>query len=460
MRTRQHELFSVVVLAVSLAGCPSSHDADDTGVSGMDAGAADGGRDASPVTPDTGLDVVDAFRTPDAGHDGAFPDTGVDASAPVGCVASSGVECDGDYTGMCTPACTASECCSPQRGTFTCVARHADGTCPLPDLFIDGSHIDGTRGYGYTVSYVRFDPGSCEIMEGCVDAPGLRRLLRWDTWTPNEGEADMYLGGTPPTGVSSGPYVWAACHMHHHFNTYANYELLGGDGALAATGHKQAFCLEDFYQYPCGGTGEPACRYPDPAHQYDCGNQGIEMGWQDVYAHNLPCQWIDVTDVTPGDYRLHISLNTEHYLPESNYDNNDLYVDVTVPPPPVVDITTPCRTATDGADRECGWTRGTASGLGTCTPGATVQVGCSAACSLGTCTGDTVLRVCDGAHDPTCNAPVALATNDDSGCGAGRCTSGDCCSEVSFICPASGTYATFWGPFNSGGMASCNLAAR
>jgi len=130
--------------------------------------------------------------------------------------------------------------------------------------------------------------------------------------------------------------------------------------------------------------------------------------------------------------------------------------------PVPTDITMACAARTSGADRECGWTRASDPGIGTCTPGANVTLGCSAGCGLGMCTGDTVLRVCDSSHDPTCNAMVEIAQNDDSGCpGTGRCgASGDCCSQVMFTCPASGTYSAFWGPYTTGTAATCTLAAH
>lgn len=455
----RNEAVACVCALVLIAGCNQSTTLPDDAASGMDGGAGtdtgvrvDGGGDVGSAG-DTGgaIDVgTDASAAPDAGD--------VDASLPFGCDPTTGVDCDADYVGRCTPACAATECCSPQHGTFTCVARNADGTCPLPDIFVDETRIEGQ----YAVEYAYFAADDCAIAEGCVDAPGLRRLLRWDTWTPNQGEADMFLGRTPARGVSSGPYVWSACHMHHHFETYADYQLLRGDGSEAAHGHKQAFCLLDYHHYPCGGAGEPTCRYPDPAAVYTCGNQGIERDWQDVYERNLDCQWIDVTDVAPGDYTLHIALNTHHLIPESDYANNDAFVSVTIPvPPPDNDVTMACAMPTSGPDRDCGLTRSSDPGVGTCTPGASVTVGCSAACGLGSCSGDTVLRVCDTSHDPTCTARQALATNDDSGCPttSGRCRRGDCCSQVTFTCPASGTYAAFWGAYDSGGTATCTLAA-
>jgi hypothetical protein len=56
-----------------------------------------------------------------------------------------------------------------------------------------------------------------------------------------------------------------------------------------------------------------------------------------VYEADLPCQWIDVTDVPPGDYVLRATLNQprpESALPvlvERDYDNNVVEVPVTIP---------------------------------------------------------------------------------------------------------------------------------
>jgi hypothetical protein len=311
MRTRA----ITFAFALVLSACDGGDDPEDAGR--MDAGVRP---DSGTAREDSGGETPDANVRPDTGPRVDSGGACVPPEGPFeepGCNSANGIECDGDWTGRCGAPCDPDECCSPQEGDFECVPRLEDGSCPAADLWVDAASAEPF------VSTRRFRDNSCALVEGCIGGPGERTLLRFDTWTPNTGGADMYLGRTPADGESTETYTWSACHGHHHFNTYAEYELLTEDGTcVAATGHKQAFCLLDFYQYP--GTN------PVGSH-YDCGNQGIQMGWQDVYDSDLDCQWIDVTDVPPGNYTLRIRINLEHILNESDYSNNEALIPVTIP---------------------------------------------------------------------------------------------------------------------------------
>src|SRR5262249_43048845 len=163
------------------------------------------------------------------------------------------------------------------------------------------------------------------------------------------------------------------------------------------------------------------------------------------------CQWIDVTAVPSGRYTLRVSLNTAHALLEQNYDNNTAAVPVDVPPSDATaDPTQPCASSTSSTNRQCGWTR---EGVHHCTPRAAVSAGCDAACGLGACVGDTVLRAYEGDRSSAAgnwSIEAVLASNDDADCGAPACGSGaggDCCSRVQFACPSSGVYTVLWAPF-------------
>jgi len=158
-----------------------------------------------------------------------------------------------------------------------------------------------------------FRDGDCEVLEGCVGAPGSRTLVRFDTVSANRGTADVFVGVPPPPGESNDIFQWSPCHMHHHVKNYASYELRDASGTVVLTARKQSFCLEDGEQIQPG----------IPATGYSCARQGITRGWADVYSRYLSCQWIDVTGLPSGKYTLHIAVNPLRLIPESNYDNND-----------------------------------------------------------------------------------------------------------------------------------------
>lgn len=192
-------------------------------------------------------------------------------------------------------------------------SRCTDGECRLADLSINKEYLERS------IKFRRapFGEDSCALVEGCIAAPGRRDLLRFALNSPNLGEGDLHLGD--PSGNPL--FQYSPCHQHFHFESYAYYELRKLDGTVVAPGRKQAFCLLDYS--PLGDDSKES--------QYDCGYQGISAGWSDIYDDYLPCQWVDITDVPPGEYDLVVKLNHQRVLAESNYDNNEVSVRVQIP---------------------------------------------------------------------------------------------------------------------------------
>lgn len=209
-----------------------------------------------------------------------------------------------------------------------------------PDLVLD---------MGVLGSQIRFDAAAfpdsaCELqpIDHCVDAPGGRRLLRFSVQADNMGTADLVLG-VPPTidPPNGGEFVYSACHMHYHFNTFARYELRQpGTSTVVTVGQKRSFCVEDTVQVSDSAPVDK--RY---CCNTTCGNlQGVQVGWADLYPSTLPCQWIDVTDIAPGSYDLCVILNTEGLLAENPAgDSGCVPVTITAPstPPPRVKVRSP-----------------------------------------------------------------------------------------------------------------------
>lgn len=91
------------------------------------------------------------------------------------------------------------------------------------------------------------------------------------------------------------------------------YLVLDENNARQAEGHKASFCLED-----------SKCE-KGVKKFFNCsngGDQGVSVNCADNYKWNIDCQWIDVSDVKYGKYKLRIVINPLRKIVESDYSNN------------------------------------------------------------------------------------------------------------------------------------------
>ena len=156
----------------------------------------------------------------------------------------------------------------------------------------------------------------CPVVEGC-SIPGKRKLMRFDVATPNYGTADLIV-----VRPQDHPelFVYSPCHGHYHYIDFSAYRLRNASGVIL-TGRKQAFCLMDVSRYTQGASSQG----------YNCSNQGISVGWADVYDKGLDCQWLDVTDVPAGNYTLEVEINLNGVFNEGlNVYPNLVQVPVTI----------------------------------------------------------------------------------------------------------------------------------
>jgi hypothetical protein len=187
-----------------------------------------------------------------------------------------------------------------------------------PDLSVDENVLRSSISY----STQRFKSSDCAVQEACVSGIGRRKLIRFSVATPNLGSADLYFGNPADHPEL---FVFSPCHGHYHLDGYSTYELLDDSGQTVVRGRKQAFCLRDDFQI--SNDAGPA--------KYACDNQGISVGWEDVYGSQLDCQWLDVTNVAPGNYTLRVTINPQradgsYLFPELDYANNVAVAPVTI----------------------------------------------------------------------------------------------------------------------------------
>jgi hypothetical protein len=246
-----------------------------------------------------------------------------------GCRGSCGPCGDGELCVPLTGTCEAFTACDSANPTCAggCPARSFCGTdcaChpidePLPDLVINKERLSDE----ILFDRINVRESSCSYVEQCVGGLGDRRILRFSVEAINQGQATMQV---PPPEERPDLFLYSACHGHYHFGGFARYELLDESNKVVVTGRKQAYCMEDTIQVAQGP--EVGC-----SKMFDCYNQGIQAGWSDLYGNTLDCQWLDITDLPAGPYRLRVSLNPGQQVQEVTFDNNTAVVPVTIPAP-------------------------------------------------------------------------------------------------------------------------------
>ncbi|XP_056393331.1 protein-lysine 6-oxidase isoform X2 [Hyla sarda] len=189
----------------------------------------------------------------------------------------------------------------------------------LPDLVPDPYYIQASI-YVQKMSMYSL---RCAAEENCLASSAYssdvrdydqRVLLRFPQRVKNQGTAD-FLPSRPRYS-----WEWHSCHQHYHsMDEFSHYDLLDASShRRVAEGHKASFCLEDtscdygYYR-----------RFACTAH-----TQGLSPGCYDTYNADIDCQWIDITDVKPGNYILKVSVNPSYLVPESDYSNNIVRCDL------------------------------------------------------------------------------------------------------------------------------------
>lgn len=205
-------------------------------------------------------------------------------------------------------------CMDPNGCNYNPLATIDDGSCIYngnpgcagPDLQLD------SMAFLNSLSIQSQSAGICDIDEGCVTGYGTRYVVTFTSKINNIGSLDFYIGDP---GSNPGMFNTNNCHGHAHYEGYGDYRLFDSNGNLVPAGHKNGFCVMDL----CG------------FGQYNCSMMGISTGCYDAYGAGTQCQWLDITDVPEGDYRV-VAIINSHHLPdamghyETNYLNNALQV--------------------------------------------------------------------------------------------------------------------------------------
>jgi Lysyl oxidase len=197
------------------------------------------------------------------------------------------------------------------------------------------------------------DLGMARLSDLRVDKSSGRDLLRYTTVIANVGAGPFELrgqrsstadaqmsvqqriyddaGGSRLVPTSATMYFAGDGHTHWHVRDLETEELIRLDnGAKVGTSAKHGFCFFDNTRYRLTLPGAP-----QSAVYTGCGTasnlavtMGLSVGWGDAYYWSLPDQYVDITGLGSGRYRLLVTADAANWFAESNNSNNATWVDL------------------------------------------------------------------------------------------------------------------------------------
>jgi hypothetical protein len=157
-------------------------------------------------------------------------------------------------------------------------------------------------------------------------------------FTTNVGEEETNIERAHKEEASSGEmlYVSADGHHHWHLQRVAKYSLWNASKtAEVAPAQKVGFCLEDSeHVEPHVGPSNPVYADSVPPFRDFCQQyrpnatglyEGISPGWRDAYTRDLGFQWVDASNVPPGEYWLREDVNPLGVIKETGGANSPAY---------------------------------------------------------------------------------------------------------------------------------------
>jgi Lysyl oxidase len=186
--------------------------------------------------------------------------------------------------------------------------------------------------------------------------PDRRRLLRYTTIIVNNGAGNFQAEGTRASGAepemsvvqrifdfsggsrmqpTAARMYWSGDgHSHWHLRDLETSSLDRADGGVkVGSAAKHGFCFFDNIKFNLLLPGSP----PNASYT-GCGtdptvltqSMGLSIGWGDAYYYNLVDQWVDITGLVPGRYRLTTTADEQDWFVESDEYNNFTWTELQI----------------------------------------------------------------------------------------------------------------------------------
>jgi Lysyl oxidase len=202
------------------------------------------------------------------------------------------------------------------------------GMAQLQNLHIKNCTQTNFRDCAYVgQKQLRFDTIIVNVGAGSFEARGSRP----NTSTSMTVTQRIYddAGGFRALPTTAEMYFSGDGHNHWHLRDLESYELIRLDnGSKVGAGAKEGFCFFDNFVF--GSTQNKfytGCgRNPDALQV----RMGLSRGWGDRYGASTVGQYIDITNLTSGRYKLWATADEPNWFLESDDSNNFSWVEIQI----------------------------------------------------------------------------------------------------------------------------------
>jgi hypothetical protein len=215
------------------------------------------------------------------------------------------------------------------------------GTELLPDLAVRtlrNFEINTTAKPG--VKQLKFPTVTANIGKGPFEMNARRSSTSDTTWDMLQKIYRSDGTSTSRTVTGTDLYYGGDGHNHWHVRDVDQFEILNANGNRLRLGEKHGFCFEDntsYRDWPGRVAGSPASPVYKPpaicgvgATQATSTQHGLSVGWGDTYPVTLPDQYIDITGLPNGRYRVQVTVDWDGWFRESNESNNTAWADISI----------------------------------------------------------------------------------------------------------------------------------
>jgi len=211
-------------------------------------------------------------------------------------------------------------------------------TPQLPDLgmaTITGVRMDETTMPGHKL--VRYDSKIINIGSGPFELVGTRASTSDTLMTVVQNVYDDE-GGVTAVSTPASMYWAGDGHNHWHVTDLEQGVITRMTGTrVFGSLEKHGFHMVDDEPYDLSLPGAPQAAYYDSFRTADSRNMntlsclmGLSVGWMDNYQANTNLQWIDVTGLKPGYYKLTVTADGLAQFEETDLTNNSTWAKIQI----------------------------------------------------------------------------------------------------------------------------------